>query len=211
VDELTVITEERDRLVSVLRQLTDDDWRSPSLCRGWAVEDVVAHLVAMGDIESPPMMLGMHATAHALTAIMKRQERDLRQLSPRSLMEKLDRQIERRETEAGLRGSWLTEVVVHGLDVTVPLGHAVIHDEASLVAAAEFYAHRRGPFRRGRRRAGLLLIADDVDWSTGAGPEVTGPMWALVLTLAGRTAALARLDGPGAQELVEGRIQLPRH
>jgi uncharacterized protein (TIGR03083 family) len=38
------IDEERLRLAEVLDQLTEKEWRHQSLCEGWTVCDVVAHL-----------------------------------------------------------------------------------------------------------------------------------------------------------------------
>jgi hypothetical protein len=47
----------------------------------------------------------------------------------------------------------------------------------------------------------IRATATDADWSTGDGPEVTGPVEALVLTLAGRFAALDQLQGDGMATL----------
>ena len=52
------------------------------------------------------------------------------------------------------------------------------------------------PGRRNSRR--LSFVATDLDWRAGRGPEVTGPGEALLLSLAGRPAALDELAGPGA-------------
>ena len=35
---------ERRALADVLDTLTPEEWRSPSLCAGWTVQDVVAHM-----------------------------------------------------------------------------------------------------------------------------------------------------------------------
>jgi hypothetical protein len=43
----------------------------------------------------------------------------------------------------------------------------------------------------------VRLIATDVDWSHGKGPEVRGPGEALLMVMAGRPDALRDLDGPG--------------
>jgi hypothetical protein len=54
------------------------------------------------------------------------------------------------------------------------------------------------PFLRSRRRAaGILLRASDVAWSSGTGPEVTGPLASLILAITGRAAALDDLAGDG--------------
>ena len=44
---------------------------------------------------------------------------------------------------------------------------------------------------------GIRATATDADWSAGDGLDVTGPIEALVLTLAGRFAALDQLQGEG--------------
>jgi uncharacterized protein (TIGR03083 family) len=40
-----LVGEERSDLVALLRTLTNDEWDTPSLCTGWRVRDVVAHLL----------------------------------------------------------------------------------------------------------------------------------------------------------------------
>jgi hypothetical protein len=48
---------------------------------------------------------------------------------------------------------------------------------------------------------GIQAIATDADWSAGDGLDVTGSIEALVLTLAGRFAALDQLQGDGTATL----------
>jgi hypothetical protein len=58
------------------------------------------------------------------------------------------------------------------------------------------------PFRARRRLSGLRLTATDVDWATGSGTDVHGPIRALLLLLTGRTkTALPMLAGNGLTEL----------
>lgn len=45
------------------------------------------------------------------------------------------------------------------------------------------------------------LTATDVEWSVGEGPEIRGPISAILLLLTGRRAALPRLSGPGVDDL----------
>ncbi len=49
---------------------------------------------------------------------------------------------------------------------------------------------------------GINAIATDADWAAGDGLDVTGPIEALVLTLAGRFAALDQLQGDGSAILL---------
>ena len=48
---------------------------------------------------------------------------------------------------------------------------------------------------------GLKLVATDVDWTSGDGPEVSGPGEALLMAIAGRPDALGELSGPGLPTL----------
>lgn len=52
-----------------------------------------------------------------------------------------------------------------------------------------------------RRVAGLRLRATDAAWTHGDGPEVAGPMIALLLAMAGRPAAISDLTGDGLATL----------
>jgi chitodextrinase len=52
-----------------------------------------------------------------------------------------------------------------------------------------------------KRVAGLRLTATDADWTTGDGPEVSGPVASLVMAMTGRSAALDDLGGEGVAKL----------
>ena len=43
-DVWRAIDDQRRRLVDLLEDLSDTEWREPSLCRGWTVRDVAAHV-----------------------------------------------------------------------------------------------------------------------------------------------------------------------
>jgi hypothetical protein len=60
------------------------------------------------------------------------------------------------------------------------------------------------PATRGAKRArGVRLIATDLDWVHGDGPEVTGPGEALIMAMAARPDALNQLTGPGKAFLAQ--------
>ena len=52
---------------------------------------------------------------------------------------------------------------------------------------------------------GLRLVADDQDWSWGAGPELAGPSEALAMAVGGRSVALDDLAGEGV-DVLRGRL-----
>jgi hypothetical protein len=93
-------------------------------------------------------------------------------------------------------------VLVHGQDMCRPLG--IIRDlpESHLFPVAEFVKSDVHIFGAKKRIAGLKLMATDMAWSHGNGPEVTGPAEALVMMMAGRFVALDDLSGEGKAVLL---------
>ena len=51
------------------------------------------------------------------------------------------------------------------------------------------------------RARGLRLVAPDLGWSAGRGPEVRGRGEALLMAIAGRSSVAAELTGPGVAVL----------
>jgi hypothetical protein len=97
----------------------------------------------------------------------------------------------------------LLDHVVHYEDIRRPLGQPRQVPEERLVALWTW--PRPCPASSGpkARAAGLRLVATEVDWSCGDGPEVSGAGEALLLGVAGRAAALDELDGEGLALLKE--------
>jgi uncharacterized protein (TIGR03083 family) len=111
-----------------------------------------------------------------------------------------DTVAEHRASSAGRPITALTHVLVHGQDMCRPLGIQRDLAEAHLVPVANFVA-TSFIFRAKRHIAGLKLVATDLEWSCGSGPEVSGPAEALVMMMAGRSVALDDLSGDGMTAL----------
>ncbi len=99
----------------------------------------------------------------------------------------------------------LLDVLVHGQDITVPLGR-----ERPVPPVPAAVAARRGwdmgfPFHARRRLAGLRLVATDGDLVLGEGAPVEGTTGDLLLLVTGRTATVDRLSGAGASRLAAAR------
>lgn len=96
----------------------------------------------------------------------------------------------------------LTDAMVHHQDIRRTLGHPRTVPEDRLVAVLNFLPYARAlPAPANARN--LRLVATDLGWSHGKGPEVTGPGETLMVALAGRPDALKELSGPGATLLTE--------
>jgi len=96
--------------------------------------------------------------------------------------------------EGGYHGA-LNHAVIHGLDVTVPLGetHFVPDDTIRVVLddLTEGGAHEHF----GIDIEGLLFEASDLDWSYGSGQPLRGAAEDLALVMCGRTVPGGRLTG----------------
>jgi uncharacterized protein (TIGR03083 family) len=195
----TVIAEQRRAVADLLAGLTADEWETPSLCAGWRVRDVAAH-VAMAP--QPPGPLTMAAEALRAGGRFHRLNHDL--AVRYAARPTADLVAELREHAGSQRlpavtnyRNMLFDVMVHAQDIAVPLGRRLSMPPEAAAAGATRVWTMGWPFWARRRFRGIRLTATDTDWSVGSGPEVSGPIEALLLLLTGRAAALPRLTGAG--------------
>jgi uncharacterized protein (TIGR03083 family) len=202
----TRVAVERTALLAVLRGLDDVAWRTPSLCAGWTVRDLVVHLLMAYELSLPRFAGMMLRARFDFDRVADRWARgDTR--SPAEVTQALHATAGRRFAVPGAPPEApLSHLVVHAQDVYRPLGVASPTDPGSARIALD---QLTGPWGRGQLVSGVLdglaFSATDTDWHQGEGAEVRGPAAALLSTLAGRTAALGDLAGDGVPTL-RGRL-----
>ena len=204
------IDDQRARTADLLEHLTDEQWRNASLCQGWTVREVAAHLtlqqqrirdVAAFVARNPRMLrsVTLNAVIHDSAVVQSRLPTD-------EIIGRIRAMIGSRRHNAFVTPlETLTDILVHSQDIAVPLD-LELEMPASPSALA---ATRRWDTRAGRLATvfrtlpleGYRLTATDADWTRGQGPEVAGPIGALLLLLTGRSAALSHLTGEGADAL----------
>ncbi len=196
---------ERLALVERLRTLPAEQWRTPSLCAGWTVQHVLAHLCAVFTVS--PVRLGLDVVqARGVAGGMDRTARRLGAKSPYRLLDVLaDNAASSKRPPLMPLAAPLTDTVVHGLDIRWALGddHADTGDPQRLVPVLDFLTGQRarvGFVPPGRLR-GLRLQATDVGWAHGSGARVEGPALSLAAAVLGRRAALVDLTGDGVAGL----------
>ncbi len=199
------IDTQRGRVADLLDDLSDDEWRRPSLCDGWAVRDVAAHLTLQQAtaLDALAMLVREHSGPNAV--IRKAAARKAAAPTDR-LVAEIRAMIGSRRHNVGVTcREALIDALVHSQDIAVPLGRDLpVPPDAAAVAAARVW-QRGWPFYPRRRLAGLRIRATDAQWVVGDGPEVAGPAGALLLLLTGRTGAAApRLSGEGLDRLLGG-------
>jgi hypothetical protein len=91
----------------------------------------------------------------------------------------------------------------HSQDIALPLRRRLDLDpDAAAISATRVLSMRwPPPLPSTRKAAGFRLTATDTSWPAGTGPEVRGPMAALLLVGCGRLVALPQLSGEGATAL----------
>jgi uncharacterized protein (TIGR03083 family) len=205
VDELfDVIAEERRATADLLAGLTPEQWQVQSLCSAWTVKDVAVHLLpttgkGMSEFVWATIRSGgnVHRASESLVAKYAARQ------TPEEIVAALRENAEDRFSPPGVGAMGpYTDVLVHRLDIAVPLGIELHRPAEPWRATLDFLVGPKG--RRGFVSRGLptlTLRATDLDWSHGTGPEVAGPAAALGLTLCGRSALLDQLEGPGRESL----------
>jgi uncharacterized protein (TIGR03083 family) len=206
-----VIDAQRRGVADLLDGLSEQEWSQPSLCAGWTVRDVAAHLTLQE--------VGLGGALKMLLSWRGSLDRTIQHVARRRAAAlPTDRIIAEIRGTAGSRRhslgvtylETLTDILVHGQDIAIPLGRR--HDmppQAAAVAADRVLSMRwPPPLPSAHKVAGFRLTATDTPWSVGEGPEVRGPMAAILLVCAGRLAALPELSGDGAAALA-ARLSAP--
>ncbi|MGG2458284.1 maleylpyruvate isomerase family mycothiol-dependent enzyme [Streptomyces sp. RGM 3693] len=192
----TLIAAERQELADLLDGLRPAQWDEPSLCAGWRIREVTAHM-SMGFRLSLPATLGELARArgnlHRMTDRVAR--RDAAAHSTAELAAFL---------REGAHHPWTPPVggfqaalghdVVHGLDITVALGldRRVPEDRLRVLLDG---IRPSGLRFFGADIGGVRLCAEDLDWSYGSGSPVYGAAQDLLLLAFGRRLPPGRLRG----------------
>lgn len=208
-----LVFDEREDILAFLRGLTSEQWQTPSLCAGWLIRDVVAHLLV-----DEPVQRGM---ARRLLPLLVKQGLSVdrvnsawiagnRHRASGSLVAAFEADSRR---SLGVIGHLfgpavaLRALVIHHQDMRRPLHiDRVVPPDRVAVALDALLTWRGSASIGSRSRArGLRLRALDLPWTRGDGPEVFGPGEAIVMALAGRGVALSDLDGEGTAVLA-GRM-----
>lgn len=198
------VREERLALVADLESLTDEQWRAASLCAGWTVHDVVAHVVDTAKTSMTSFARDMVAARFDFDRQNQTGVERERAAAPAETLARLRAATDLRKSPPAPRDSRLVEAIVHGEDIRRPLGITRDYRTEAVVDAFRLQARTSESFGGTRKTlAGLTLTATDADLTHGQGPVVTGSALDLLLVASGRKIILDALDGPGLATLRE--------
>ncbi|HXZ71198.1 MAG TPA: maleylpyruvate isomerase family mycothiol-dependent enzyme, partial [Streptosporangiaceae bacterium] len=180
-----VIDNHRRALVHLLEDLSEEEWRQPSLCEGWTVRQVAAHLALQNTTwpAMPRALLdavrhgGMNGAIHAMACRHAELpvEVIIGQIRARIGVWRPLPTVTFRETAI--------DYLVHGQDIAIPLGRTLETPRDLAVVAADRLWSCSRMFHARQKLAGYRLVAGDAPWAAGQGQEICGPIGALLLLL----------------------------
>lgn len=195
--------QERRDLAGFLQTLTPQDWETESLCAGWTVKDVVAHIISYEELNffavATRIIKGRFVHANDIGVA------HFAHKTPDELLDFLNRHLHPQGLTAGFGGMIaLVDGTIHHQDIrrAVSKPRTIPPDRLSRILPRVPGNPRLGA---GRRIRGLHLQATDIDWNHGRHdhPTVTGTGESLLMAITGRRSALDELTGPGAAILTK--------
>ncbi|WP_062347681.1 maleylpyruvate isomerase family mycothiol-dependent enzyme [Herbidospora yilanensis] len=182
------IDEERRSLALFLDELTEEEWETPSLCAGWRVREVAAHLT-LAHVRPGMAVWELLKARGSLDRMIHNTAVQAARRPVESYAEGIRAMIGSRRKAPGISHlEPLIDALVHGQDMAVPLGRdRPMPVEAAMAAADRVWAMGY-PFGARKAFAGVELAATDCVWRVGSGRRVEGPIAGLLLLITGRGA-----------------------
>jgi uncharacterized protein (TIGR03083 family) len=192
----------RRRIARLIGDLDEAELATPSLCAGWDVKTVAAHLLSVLEVGTRGVMrLGLRRGGQdrAFDELARRTA----QLPASEIATRLHDLADRRYWRFPPQGpGLLAEVLAHTGDITIPLGRPMDTDPQLIAVAMDFLT---GPLPLGLvplgRLHGIGWHAVDSGRKWGSGKEIRGRAAELMMAAVGRTSVLDTLDGPGVAVL----------
>lgn len=198
-----LVEAERADLADFLETLTPQQWAAPSLCEHWTVRDVVAHVVSYEGAGAAELSRRVARGRFILNRINGVALEAQREREPDELVALLRGHLAPRGLTSAFGGRVaLVDSLMHHQDIRRALG--LPRDvPADRLRVALPFALIAPPIKAVWHVRGVKVVATDVDWSGGAGPEARGTGEAVLMVMGGRRGVAGELTGPGAARLVE--------
>lgn len=180
------IRSERARLVALLETLAPEEWNTPTLCDGWTVSEVVAHMTMPFRTNPLQFAIGIVRARFDFNSYADRDARRfVESTTTAELVDLLRRNIDHPwSPPGGGRVGALSHDVIHGLDFTEPLGLPAAPAERIALVLANSTKRSQDFF--GVDLGGRRLVATDTETSIGSGVDVEMSTKDILLTIAGR-------------------------
>jgi uncharacterized protein (TIGR03083 family) len=193
------VVAERTELAAMLGGLRPEQWDAPTLCAGWRVREVVAHMTMAFRMSVPQFAAQMVRSRGDFNRMADRiARRDAAAMPAGELLANLRDNITHPwKPPGGGTGGALSHDVIHGLDISIGLGldRRVPVERVALVLAG---LRDRNVNYFGADLAGVRLEATDLDWTFGEGTPLRGAAQDLLMVICGRRLPAGRLTGTPA-------------
>lgn len=203
------VATERVSLVELLRPLPDSGWDHTSLCEGWRVRDVVAHLILSVRSGLGSILVDLIRARGDFNRMVR--DTAIRHADRRTnaqLLSELHDSIGANTTPVGTTPvDRLMDLLVHGQDIAVPLGIPREMPLPAALPALDRVWNGGFPFHARTRFGGYRLVATGGEWTAGAGPVIEGSATNLLMLITGRHPAPDQFTGEGAAQLIAKRPQ----
>lgn len=167
--------------------LDDRAWDDASLCEGWQVQHVVAHLTMPARLTPEQFGAEIAAARGDFGVVSETVARRDAALPREVLLEQLRSEALRTwQPPGGGSTGALSHAVIHSLDVTLPLGLGTVAPQPAVDAVLQALADNRGAWFS-VDLDGRSLEATDTGWTWGDGEPLRTTSGGLVVLLAGRT------------------------
>jgi uncharacterized protein (TIGR03083 family) len=160
-DPWSLIPAERGALADDLSSLDDEQWARPSMCAGWTVRDVLAHMTATAKITPAkffPALLGSGFKFNSMTDKLRANELGS---SGAQTLDNFRSVLGATTHPPGPTMAMVGEAVVHSADIRRPLGISRAYPSEATTSAADFYKCSNLLIVAKKRIAGLTLQATD--------------------------------------------------
>ncbi|GHH12266.1 maleylpyruvate isomerase family mycothiol-dependent enzyme [Streptomyces lanatus] len=196
-----LIHTERAALAADLKDLSDAHWKTPSLCAGLTVREVLAHLTAGASLNAVRWMAGVIRCRFDFDKQVALRLAEQLGATPAETLDRFRRIVPSTTKPPLPVMAMLGETIVHGEDIRRPLGIRHDHPIDVVTRVAEYYRGSDLVVLAKGRIDGLRLAADDGPFATGSGAVVSGPTLSLVMAMTGRATHCDDLEGDGVELL----------
>lgn len=203
MDPWPMIEADRRALAEYLSGLSSEEWNRQSLCAGWSVADVAAHMLVIPTVSKGTTFINFLGSGFNLDKFSDKMIKRIRsEKTPEQMAAAMADSASSRNVPPGLKPMGvLTETLVHSGDISEGAGRPLAFPPDHYAAGLEYLKDVQPVLGTMERIAGLRISATDADWSHGDGPLVEGPAQYLALAITGRKSALDHVSGDGVDTL----------
>jgi uncharacterized protein (TIGR03083 family) len=197
----------RTGLYDYLRALQPAEWDHPSLCEGWRVRDVVAHLIIIYQYSLRGSAADLAHSGFRINSFLRQTAIKYGSRDPGVLLQQFRALAIPQSLPFFVPAlNVLADTLIHEQDIRIPLGDP---SSMSLDALRLLFSHwQPGHSNIGEkitgipaRTTGIAFHAVDINVKYGSGLMVTGSAQDILMAMTGRPGALKNLRGPGVAVL----------